>query len=148
MKDNNDRKQELVRSLAITESAELLIRSYLNRVSMLFSLVVKPEELQSKQEKLNNIFDSAVNDIMDHIVRVVGDDFTLEELEKLNTMMHDPVFVRFNNFWKYDNNVTKVLFVVADKRAAQLVKELNELFPVENSTPLQTFSTKNESQLN
>ena len=144
--EDNERKRELATFLAITASTESLIRSYLDKSTVLFSLIVKPGEAAAKKDKIKKAFDDAINDIMEHIVQTIQDGFTLKELEKLNLIMKDPIFVRFNNFWM-EEKATDILFAIANKRAEKLVDELNELFPAPG-VPITKELPKDKSQLN
>jgi len=144
--EDSKRKTELARSLAISASSESLIRSYLDRSTMLFSVVITPAEIKAKEVEVQKAFDDATNDILEHIVKTVENDFTLEELEKLDSMMNDPLFSRFNNFWK-DEKSTNVLIAIANERAIKLVKELNLMFPAPG-VPATKEPPKDKLQLN
>ncbi|HUU86329.1 MAG TPA: hypothetical protein VMX17_01080 [Candidatus Glassbacteria bacterium] len=143
-----DKKTELARSLAISASSETIIRNYLDRSTILFSLVITKNEVQEKKDEIQKAYNNATNDIMEYIIESIKDDFSLKELEKLNLIMEDPLFIKFNDFWKDNSKATEFLYSVADKRAAELVRELNEMFPAEYPSSKETLPPKDKSQLN
>jgi len=132
MKDDK-RKLELARLLAHDASSDSLVRNYLDKCTALFKLVLSPDEVKSKHIQVQKLFDSAASDILNVIVDTINEKFTLEELEYINSIMNNPIFEKFNNLWK-SKETSDILFAIADKRAARLVRELNELFPPTTET--------------